>query len=59
MLNSEIDKMFMLHHSEGKDSKRPRTSKGFHCSRNAYMLVYRQKRENIGMSSLATLRTVS
>ncbi len=28
-------------------TRKPKCSKGYHCSRNAYMLVYKQQREEI------------
>lgn len=28
-------------------SRKPKCSKGYHCSRNAYMLVYKQQTEEI------------
>ena len=31
---------------EGKGAKKPKTTKGHHASRNAYMLVYRKKLED-------------
>ena len=43
-------------HVVGKGGKKPKTAKGHHASRNAYMLVYVQRSEKPDIPTLASTK---